>query len=387
MSERLPHRSRRPHRPRQAAPLHLRRRAYQGLRGDTLASALLANGVHLVGRSFKYHRPRGILAAGSEEPNALVDRSRRDGRAPRRTCAPRRSSSTTASSPRARTAGPRSPSTSARSTTCCRRCSPAGFYYKTFMWPAASGRRSTSRRSARAAGLGKAPSEPDPDRYPNRYAHCDVLVVGAGPAGLAAALAAAEAAPASSSCDEQAELGGSLLSETARDHRRPAGARLGRPTSSRRCALNDRVTLLPRTTAFGYYADNFVALAERVTDHLADAGRRRCRASGSGRCAPRRWCSPPAPSSARWSSRTTTGPASCWPTRPATYAQPLRRASRARAPSSSPPATPPIGAALDLQGRRRRRSPSIADLRPEAPAPSRPRRPRRRHPRRAVDDA
>ncbi|MDA8250140.1 MAG: sarcosine oxidase subunit alpha family protein, partial [Rhodospirillales bacterium] len=119
-----------------------------------------------------------------------------------------------------------------------------------------------------AAGLGRAPTLPDPDRYANRYAHCDVLVIGAGPAGLAAALVAADAGARVILCDEQAEMGGSLLAETsATIAGQPAQAWLAATLAA--LARAPRVTLLPRTTAFGYFAHNMVGLAERVTDHLA----------------------------------------------------------------------------------------------------------------------
>ena len=162
-------------------------RRYRGHPGDTLASALLANKVAVVGRSFKYHRPRGILSAGVEEPNALVQLETG-----------------------ARTQ-PNLPATTielydglkATSVNCWPSVNfdaraltqwfspilPAGFYYKTFMWPAGLW-MTYERLIRRAAGLGTAPREPDPDRYDKMHAHCDVLVVGGGPAGLAAALVA-----------------------------------------------------------------------------------------------------------------------------------------------------------------------------------------------------
>ena len=167
---------------------------YEGYAGDTLASALLANGVHLVGRSFKYHRPRGIFGAGSEEPNALVQLG---------------SGGLTEPNARA-TAVELYEGLSAASQNCWPSVRfdlwalndvlaplfPAGFYYKTFMWPQSWWRRVYERMIRRAAGLGRAPREPDPDRYEHMHAHCDVLVVGAGPAGLMAALAAGRSARA-----------------------------------------------------------------------------------------------------------------------------------------------------------------------------------------------
>src|SRR3954470_9405166 len=167
-------------------------KGYQGFAGDTLASALLANGVTLFGRSFKYHRPRGLLSAGAEEPNALVELDRGPGRREpnvRATLVPLTEGLVARSQNRwpslgfdlGALAGLGAP------------LLPAGFYYKTFLGP---GRQSWHRiwepLIRRMAGLGRAPEAPDPDRYANRYAHCETLVIGAGRAGLAAALEAVE---------------------------------------------------------------------------------------------------------------------------------------------------------------------------------------------------
>jgi len=165
-------------------------RELSGFAGDTLASALLANGVHLVGRSFKYHRPRGILGAGVEEPNALVGVKRGPGRYDpnqRATVVPLYEGLEVESQNRwpslARDVGAVNDLISP--------LIPAGFYYKTFMWPRAFWARVYEPMIRRAAGLGRAPDSPDPDRYAQRWAHCELLIVGGGPAGLAAALAAA----------------------------------------------------------------------------------------------------------------------------------------------------------------------------------------------------
>ncbi len=243
-------------------------RQLTGFAGDTLASALIANGIHLVGRSFKYHRPRGIVSAGAEEPNALVTVDRGNGReAPnlRATVVEIHAGLRAASQNRwpslgfdlGAAAGLVSP------------LFPAGFYYKTFMWPRAFWKHVYEPAIRRSAGLGRAPKAPDPDRYLQRYAHCDVLVVGGGPAGLAAAVAAAEAGARVILCDEQAEFGGSLLHETrtAIDGQ-PAGSLVAEAVAT--LGGSSSVMLLARTTAFGYYADNLVCLCERVTDHLAD---------------------------------------------------------------------------------------------------------------------
>ena len=187
-------------------------RAFSGLQGDTLASALLANGVHLVGRSFKYHRPRGILSAGAEEPNALLTVWRDAARYTPNLRATQvelyeglRSESQNRWPSLAFDAGAVNDVMSA--------FIPAGFYYKTFMWPRGAWHSFYEPRIRASAGLGRAPQVADPDRYSNRFAHCDVLVVGAGPAGLQAALAASRSGQRVMLCDEQAEPGGSLLSE------------------------------------------------------------------------------------------------------------------------------------------------------------------------------
>ena len=243
---------------------------YGGFAGDTLASALLANGVHLMGRSFKYHRPRGVLAAGAEEPNALVG-VRRD--AARYTPNVRATQLELYEGLEADSQN-RWPSLAFDVGAINDLISPfipAGFYYKTFMWPRAAWKSLYEPRIRAAAGLGTAPQHADPDRYAARYAHCDVLVVGAGPAGVAAASAAASAGARVMLCDEQSEFGGSLLSQdpeiAARIEGRPALAWLARNLAA--LAANPRVTLLPRTTAFGYFPHNLLSLNQRLTDHLA----------------------------------------------------------------------------------------------------------------------
>ena len=242
---------------------------YTGFKGDTLASALLSHGVHLVGRSFKYHRPRGFLAAGSEEPNALVSVARDAARV----------------TPNLRmtqvelyegldgTSQNRWPRLGFDVGAINSLFSPlfvAGFYYKTFMGPRfIKGARMWADLFEpiirRAAGLGEPPRLPDPDLYAQRFAHCDVLVIGAGPAGIAAALSAARAGSRVILCDENSEMGGSLLAApmTAIDGR-PSGAWLAGVLEELAAA---QVVLLPRTQAFGYYNHNFVGLCERLTDH------------------------------------------------------------------------------------------------------------------------
>jgi sarcosine oxidase subunit alpha len=243
-------------------------KSYPGFLGDTLASALLANGVHLVGRSFKYHRPRGILGAGSEEPNALVT-VRRDAW---RVTPNLRATQVELYDGLEAISQNRWPSLrfdAGRVNDVLAPFFPAGFYYKTFMWPKKAWHTLYEPVIRRAAGLGESPRLPDPDRYAQRYAHVDVLVVGAGPAGIAAALAAADAGARVMLCDEQPEFGGSLLNDQAAqiDGETPT-AWLEKSLETLR--RNPRVTLLARTTAFGYFPHNFLGLNERLTEHLEE---------------------------------------------------------------------------------------------------------------------
>ena len=146
---------------------------------------------------------------------------------------------------------------------------PAGFYYKTFMWPRPLWTRIYEPFLRLMAGLGRAPKAADPDRYMHRYAHADALVVGGGPAGLAAALAAAEAGASVILANEDNDFGGALLTEpNATIDGRAAADWVAHTLAA--LAATQRVRLLKRTTAFGYFAQNFVGLVERVTDHLAD---------------------------------------------------------------------------------------------------------------------
>src|SRR5262245_29068095 len=185
--------------------------SYHGHPGDTLASALLANGVHLVGRSFKYHRPRGILTAGPEEPNALVE-LRTGARLEPNTRA------TTAQLYDGLVAASQNrwPSLTFDLLAVNSLIAPilsAGFYYKTFMWPASFWEKVYEPLIRRAAGLGRAAGREDPDTYEKAFLHCDVLVVGGGPAGLMAALAAGRTGARVVLCDEDFRVGGRLIAE------------------------------------------------------------------------------------------------------------------------------------------------------------------------------
>jgi len=238
-------------------------RAYHGHPGDTLASALLANGVSLVARSWKYHRPRGILSAGVEEPNALVQLF-----TGARTVPNARMTEVSLVDGLVAHSIHAIPSVAFDLRAVhgiFSRLIPAGFYYKTFMASQAVWHVFEKRIRA-ASGLGAAPTAPDPDRYDKRFAHCDVLVVGGGMTGLSAALAAGRSGARVIVCDEQAEFGGWLLCSDATVDGIPA-AQWVRRACAELAALAD-VTVLPRTTAFGSHGQGFVTLAERRADHV-----------------------------------------------------------------------------------------------------------------------
>jgi len=231
--------------------------------GDTLASALLANGIQLVGRSFKYHRPRGILTAGAAEPNALVT----TGTGGRTEANSRATMIELYDGLTARSQN-RWPSLDFDVGAVNGLLSPflsAGFYYKTFMWPAAFWEKVYEPLIRKAAGLGKASYEADPDSYEKCWAHCDLLVIGAGPSGLAAALTAGRAGARVFLADEGFALGGNLLVEK-------------NPTLEN--MINEleslpNVQCLPRTTVIGWYDDNVFGAVERVQKHVATPDARR----------------------------------------------------------------------------------------------------------------
>src|SRR5699024_3158676 len=237
---------------------------YQGYAGDTLASALLAKGVFVVGRSFKLHRPRGIVAAGAEEPNAIMQVGegatvRPDQRATQVELYDGLEASTASK-----------PGFDFMSiNNVLSGLLPAGFYYKTFMWPRNSW-PFFERHIRNAAGLGHSPTEPDPARYERMNAHCDVLIVGAGPAGLSAALVAGRSGARVILVDEQAEFGGSLLSSSETINGQPAMQWVDEAVAE--LDSMPEVRLLTRATAFGHYDHNFVGVLEDCSDYLGKAG-------------------------------------------------------------------------------------------------------------------
>ncbi|WP_293268761.1 sarcosine oxidase subunit alpha [Neptunomonas sp.] len=240
---------------------------YKGFQGDTLASAMLANGVNVVSRSFKYSRPRGIVAAGAEEPNAILQLGATEAtqvpnvRATQQELFNGLVSQSTNGWPNVDT------DVMSVLGKVGGKMMPPGFYYKTFMFPESLWNTYESL-IRKAAGMGRSPLENDPDFYDHINQHCDVLIVGAGPAGLAAALTAARSGARVILADEQSEFGGSLLSTTEKLDGKPASEWVSAVTEELRSY--DDVMLLPRSTVNGYHDHNFVTIHERCTDHLSD---------------------------------------------------------------------------------------------------------------------
>ncbi len=251
-----------------AVRFHFDGREMTGCRGDTLASALLANNVRLMGRSFKYHRPRGVLTAGSEEPNALVE-LKRDG-----TFHPniRATLQELHSGLEARV----------------QNCWPsvrhdvmavndlfapflsAGFYYKTFMWPRAFWERLYEPVIRRAAGLGRLPRAHDESLHERAFAFCDLLVIGSGPTGLMVALTAGRAGADVILAEEDRQMGGRLLSQAGQIDGQGAEDWVQGVLAELTALPN--VRLMPRTSIFGTYDGGVFGALERVGQHLAEPG-------------------------------------------------------------------------------------------------------------------
>ena len=237
---------------------------FTGQAGDTLASALLANGVRLMGRSFKYHRPRGPLTAGSEEPNALVElRSGARQEPNTRATTTELFDGLTANSQN------RLGSLKFDLLAINDRFSnflTAGFYYKTFMWPAAFWEKLYEPIIRKAAGLGSLSLQDDPDVYDKGFLHCDVLIIGAGPAGLSAALIAARSGADVILADEDFRMGGRLNSETYSVGDQ-SGADWAAATVAELSGMPN-VRLMHRTTIIGAFDHGTFGAVERVNDHL-----------------------------------------------------------------------------------------------------------------------
>ncbi|RPG94383.1 MAG: sarcosine oxidase subunit alpha family protein [Candidatus Pelagibacter sp. TMED263] len=240
---------------------------YYGFKGDTLASALLANDIHLVGRSFKYHRPRGIMTAGSEEPNAIVQLHD--------------NSSRTEPNVRA-TEVEIYEGLEASSQNCWPSVNfdvgginnflspllPAGFYYKTFMWPASFWEK-YEYFIRKSAGLGKSPNKPDPDVYEHKYIHCDVLVIGAGISGIMAAKIAAKNNLKTLLVDEKPNLGGSTIYQNS-DHFKINNQNSGSWVEKEINEIKklENLEIKTRTTVAAYHGYNFLLARQNLTDHL-----------------------------------------------------------------------------------------------------------------------
>ena len=242
-------------------------KTYYGFKGDTLASALIANGIHLVARSFKYHRPRGIMTAGSEEPNAIVQIN----------------GNTAYTEPNVRaTEIEIYDGLEASSQNCWPNVNfdigginnilspllPAGFYYKTFMWPASFWEK-YEYFIRKSAGLGKSPTKPDPDLYEHKYIHCDVLVIGGGISGIMAAKTSAENNYKTLLLDEKPHLGGTTIyqsSEFNKINNQYSSKWLENEISKLKNIKN--LEIKTRTSVAAYHGYNFLLARENLTDHL-----------------------------------------------------------------------------------------------------------------------
>jgi sarcosine oxidase subunit alpha len=240
---------------------------YYGFKGDTLASALIANDIHLVGRSFKYHRPRGIMSAGSEEPNAIVQVN----------------ANTAYTEPNVRATEIEIYEGLETSSQNCwpsvkfdigginnflSPFLPAGFYYKTFMWPASFWEK-YEHFIRHSAGLGKSPKVADPDIYDHKYIHCDVLVIGAGISGIMAAKIAAKNNLKTLLLDEKAEIGGTTIYQNSDKFKiddNISSDWLNNEISELKKL--DNLEIKTRTSVAAYHGYNYLLARENLTDHL-----------------------------------------------------------------------------------------------------------------------
>ena len=237
---------------------------YVGYEGDTLASALLANGVHLVGRSFKYHRPRGFFGAGVDEPNAKLQIQLNGHSEPNVNA----------------TEFELVEGIEAKSQNCwpsvefdvgainnfLNKFFPAGFYYKTFMWPKSFWYKIYEPFIRKAAGLGVASTEKDKERYEHKYEYCDLLVAGSGPAGLSSAYAAAKNGAKVILAEDKPRFGGSLLTDEVTIDNLSGKAWTDKIITELKEMPN--VIVKNRSQVFGYYDHNMTVMFERTGDHL-----------------------------------------------------------------------------------------------------------------------
>ncbi|NRA99880.1 MAG: sarcosine oxidase subunit alpha family protein [Rhodobacteraceae bacterium] len=237
-------------------------------KGETVAAALLANDIRLVGRSFKYHRPRGIWSAGPEEPNALITLGRGAAQTPNQRATVQEVYEGLEVSSQNRWPSLKTDLLSVNDL-----AAPflgAGFYYKTFMWPRAFWERVYEPVIRRAAGLGALSGAPDQEPYEKAYAHCDLLVIGSGPSGLMAALVAARAGSDVIVAEQDHALGGRLLAEVEEIDGAPAADWVAAAVAELEAAPNVRV--MSRTTVTGVYDQGTYGAIERTAMHVADPG-------------------------------------------------------------------------------------------------------------------
>jgi len=236
---------------------------YLGYKGDTLASALLANGVHLVGRSFKYHRPRGFIGCGVDEPNAKVQLY--DGNKTEPNALATEIELVEGLIAKSQNCWPSVSFDFGAINNLFNKFFPAGFYYKTFMWPKNFWYKIYEPIIRRAAGLGVAPLKPDPDRYEHKFEYCDVLVAGSGPSGLAGALAAAKNGARVILAEDKPRFGGSLLTDEV-----TIGNKKGKDWANEtvlQLKSMPNVIIKKRSQVFGYYDHNMLVMCERIKDH------------------------------------------------------------------------------------------------------------------------
>ncbi|MDP7165249.1 MAG: 2Fe-2S iron-sulfur cluster-binding protein, partial [Candidatus Marinimicrobia bacterium] len=237
---------------------------YFGYKGDTLASALLANGIHLIGRSFKYHRPRGFFGAGVDDPYAKVQLYNGAKTEPNANA----------------TEIELVEGLVAKSVNCwpsvffdfgainnlLNKFLPAGFYYKTFMWPKSFWYKVYEPIIRKTAGFGAVSLRPDPDRYEHKYEYCDVLVAGSGPSGLSSALSAAKNGARVILAEDKPRFGGSLLTDEVTIGNKKGKEWADEVISQLRSMPN--VIVKKRSQVFGYYDHNMMVMCEKIKDHI-----------------------------------------------------------------------------------------------------------------------
>ena len=237
---------------------------YFGYEGDTLASALLANGIHLVGRSFKYHRPRGFFGAGVDEPNAKVQLYKGAKTEPNANAT--EVELVEGLIVKSQNCWPSVSFDFGAINNLFQKFFPAGFYYKTFMWPKSFWYKVYEPIIRKAAGLGVAPLKPDPDRYEHKYEYCDVLIAGSGPSGLASALAAAKNGARVILAEDKSRFGGSLLVDEVTIGNKKGKEWADEAISQLKSMPN--VIVKNRSQVFGYYDHNMMVMFEKTRDHI-----------------------------------------------------------------------------------------------------------------------